>query len=98
MNIDEIIQKYTESDGIARLRALLKESEADISLSGLTGSQESFVAAAAFRTTEYNHLFIMNDKEEAAYFQNNLTSIITHKDVFFFPDSFKTALDCRKIG
>jgi transcription-repair coupling factor (superfamily II helicase) len=89
MNIEEIIKRYTESDGIAKLGELLKESEADISLSGLTGSQESFIAAAAFKTTEYNHLFIMNDKEEAAYFQNNLTSIITNKDVFFFPDSFK---------
>ncbi len=89
MNIDEIIGRYAESDGLQRLRELLKQSEADISLSGMTGSQESFVAAAAFRTTEYNHLFIMTDKEEAAYFQNNLTALLTHKDVFFFPDSFK---------
>ena len=89
MNIEEIIQRYKESDGIAKLASLLKESEADISLSGLIGSQESFIAAATFKATEYNHLFILNDKEEAAYFQNNLTSILTHKDVFFFPDSFK---------
>ncbi len=89
MKIEELIEKYTTSEGLRHLTELLKESEADITLSGLTGSQESFVAAAAFKMTDYNHLFIIGDKEEAAYFQNDLTSILPHKDIFFFPDSFK---------
>ena len=89
MKIEELIEKYTESEGLKKLVELLKESEADINLSGLTGSQEAFVAAAAFKLTDYNHLFIIGEKEEAAYFQNDLGAILTNKDVFFFPDSFK---------
>ena len=89
MNIEQLIQHYAESERVSQLTDLLKQSEADISLSGLTGSQDAFVAGAIFKTTGYNHLFIIGDKEEAAYFQNNLQSILKNKDVFFFPDSFK---------
>jgi transcription-repair coupling factor (superfamily II helicase) len=31
----------------------------------------------------------LNDKESAAYFQNNLASLIENKDILYFPDSFK---------
>ncbi len=36
-----------------------------------------------------NHLFILNDKEEAAYFHNDLEQLSQALDVFYFPDSYK---------
>src|SRR5690606_15533709 len=36
-----------------------------------------------------NHLFILNDKEEAAYFHNDLEQLSQALDIFYFPDSFK---------
>src|SRR5689334_21310621 len=95
MNLEEILNRYTDSEQIKELTKLLSgdnkatEAEGDIHLFNLTGSMDAFVASAVFKSTEYNHFFILTDKEEAAYFQNNLKSILQQKDVFFFPDSFK---------
>lgn len=60
-----------------------------LQLSGLVGSSEAFVAATVFRQTNFNHIFILEDKDAAAYFQNDLTHLLEKKDIFYFPDSFK---------
>ncbi len=76
----------------------LKQLAAGISLSGpalrlyldnLRGSAVSFVAAAVWQLTDANHVFILNDKEEAAYFHNDLESLTGALDICYFPDSFK---------
>ncbi len=59
-------------------------------LQGLYGSAIGFVAAAMWRAAEdVNHVFILRNKEEAAYFHNDLERLTGALDVFFFPDSFK---------
>jgi len=58
-------------------------------LTGLVGSAPSFVAASTIKQGSGNHLFILNTKEEAAYFQNDLNNLLNKKDVLFFPDSYK---------
>jgi transcription-repair coupling factor (superfamily II helicase) len=90
MQTDEILKLYSESDKLKTLvNTLANPDSGDIFLQGLTGSQDAFVAAALFKLSSYNHFFVLSDKEEAAYFQNNLVSLLPQKDVFFFPDSFK---------
>lgn len=58
-------------------------------LTGLTGSSANFVATSIWAASEANHLFILNDKEEAAYFHNDLEHLSQALDIFYFPDSFK---------
>ena len=58
-------------------------------LKGVAGSSLSFVAAAAFKKHENHHLLVFNDKEEAAYFYNDLQNLITSNRVFYFPHSDK---------
>ncbi len=101
MNLEEILKRYTETPAIGELVRLLNEKTEgsdDLHLSGLIGSQDAFVAAAVFKQTEYNHFFILSDKEEAAYFQNNLKNLLASKDVFFFPDSFKRPGDFTELN
>ncbi|MCW5906544.1 MAG: transcription-repair coupling factor [Chitinophagales bacterium] len=77
--MEEILQRYAETPQIKQLISLLKgEINASPSgrLEGLIGSQDAFVAAAVFKQTNFNHLFILSDKEEAAYFHNNLTNLL----------------------
>jgi transcription-repair coupling factor (superfamily II helicase) len=111
MTLEQILKKYTESETVKKLTNLLSANGqnealslgeglggADIHLSGLTGSMDAFVASAVFKNTDYNHFFVMTDKEEAAYFQNNLKSLLPQKDVFFFPDSFKRPQEFTEIN
>ena len=62
-----------------------------ITLSGLFGGSEPFVfAACAAHAKELNHVVILNEPEDAAYFHNTLENITGALDVFYFPSSFKT--------
>jgi transcription-repair coupling factor (superfamily II helicase) len=100
MTIEEILKRYADSQQVKELVNTLSQQngESDIFLSGLIGSQDAFVAASVFKKTDFNHLFVMSDKEEAAYFQNNLKNILGTKDVFFFPDSFKRPQDFSEVN
>lgn len=58
-------------------------------LDGLRGSSVNFVATAVWQLSENNHVFVLNDKEEAAYFHNDLEHLTHALDIHYFPDSFK---------
>ncbi len=100
MNVEEILKAYTGSAQVKQLIEQLNtgDDRNDFFLHGLIGSQDAFVAAAIFKQTDFNHLFVMSDKEEAAYFQNNLKNLLGTKDVFFFPDSFKRPQDFTEVN
>jgi len=100
MKLEEIVKRYTETEQVKQLADQLTNGDdrQDIYLQGLIGSQDSFVAAAVFKQTSFNHFFILSDKEEAAYFQNNLKNLLGSKDVFFFPDSFRRPQDFGELN
>ena len=66
-----------------------KSSSQKISLKGLTGSAISFAIADAFKTGENPFLVLLNDKEEAAYYLNDLEQLISESDVLFYPGSYR---------
>ena len=45
-----------------------------------------------------NHLIILNDAEEAAYFHNTLENLIQPIDLFYFPSSFKNKKNYRLLN
>jgi len=53
------------------------------------GSFDSIVASATYLTRPKSHIYILSNKEEAAYYQNSLKNLLGQKDILFFPDSFK---------
>ena len=59
-----------------------------IHLKGLTGSLASILGAACFKLSEKASIFILNDKEEAAYFHNDLEQFIPENDLLFYPGSY----------
>ncbi|WP_239986984.1 transcription-repair coupling factor [Flavobacterium tibetense] len=58
-------------------------------VSGLVGSSLSFVIEAVFQKTELPILLLFNDKEEAAYYLNDLEQLINDQDVLFYPGSYR---------
>lgn len=62
-------------------------------LQNLYGSSTAFIIEAIFKnesTAGLNHLIVLNDAEEAAYFFNSVESLTEALDLFYFPSSFKT--------
>ncbi|MES1224542.1 MAG: CarD family transcriptional regulator, partial [Bacteroidota bacterium] len=67
----------------------------------LHGSSSQFVVAAAFlhpACEQLNHLIILNDAEQAAYFQNTLENLTQALDIFYFPSSFKNKKNYRLLN
>ncbi|HLT53939.1 MAG TPA: CarD family transcriptional regulator, partial [Flavobacteriaceae bacterium] len=80
-NLQKAIGVYQSFDSAQdRLRTHLK---------GLVGSSFSFVAAEAFTKAEKPFLIICNDKEEAAYYLNDLEQLVDSKHVLFYPGSYR---------
>ncbi len=66
-----------------------------ITLNNLRGSAFSFFTNSIFKELNYNHVFILDDKESAAYFHNDFEMLSQALDVCLFPDSYKK---CGHIG
>ncbi len=70
-------------------------------LSGLHGSASQFVFSSVFNhadTSRLNHLVILRDAEEAAYFHNTIENITGALDIFYFPSSFKTRKNFHQLN
>ncbi|WP_290858108.1 transcription-repair coupling factor [Flavobacterium sp.] len=63
--------------------------EKKIQIKGLIGSSLSFVIQSLFQKTELPFLLLFNDKEEAAYYLNDLENLINDQDVLFYPSSYR---------
>jgi transcription-repair coupling factor (superfamily II helicase) len=94
-----IIQRYIQHNGTKELASLWQsEPPARIELRGLIGAQECFVLAGAYLNAPRFILLVATDKEEAAYFQNTLTSLLTLKEIHFFPDSFRQPANFESLN
>ncbi len=80
---------YSKSSQTRKLEDTIAESQSNISVSGLVGSSLSLVLAEVFKTSELPFLFILNDKEEAAYHLNDLENLLGEKNVLFYPGSYR---------
>ena len=104
MSVQDLLLQYQNTPRLFQLADRLSFSGPDPTLSNgqgekqkiylknLQGSSRQFVVASAFlhpACSQLNHLIILNDAEEAAYFHNTLESLTQALDIFYFPSSFK---------
>ncbi|NBL65001.1 transcription-repair coupling factor [Flavobacterium sp. NST-5] len=84
-----ILNTYSGAAKTQQIVEILKNREAKIHLKGLIGSSISFVISALFEKTDLPYLLIFQDKEEAAYYLNDLEQLIGEEDVLFYPGSYR---------
>ena len=90
MDLQGIIDVYKADPKTQQIIELLEDpSLPKLFLDGLRASQPAFIASAVYLSKPQNHLFVLESKEEAAYFQSDLKNLLGKKDTLFFSDSFK---------
>lgn len=93
MRVQDLLEQYQNTPRLFQLADRLTYAEPQkIYAENLHGSASQFVIAAAFShpsLAQTNHLIILNDGEEAAYFHNTLENLTGALDIFYFPASFK---------
>jgi transcription-repair coupling factor (superfamily II helicase) len=67
----------------------LQKENHQFQISNLVGSSLSFIISESFKVIDKPILLLLNDKEEAAYYLNDLEQLINDKDVFFYPGSYR---------
>ncbi len=93
MNLQHLTDKFKNNPRLFQLADRLSFAQPQrIYLSNLHGSSSEFTLASIFNhsaTDGLNHLVILNDAEDAAYFHNTVESLTSALDLFYFPSSFK---------
>jgi transcription-repair coupling factor (superfamily II helicase) len=102
MNLDVLLKEYANDSRCIAIadRCILPQPQR-LHVHGLSGSAAGFVFAAVFgnpATADKNHLIILRDAEEAAYFHNTLENITGALDLFYFPSSFKNKKNYRLLN
>ncbi len=61
-------------------------------IEGLSGSSRAMILGKVFLNTQFTHLAIVSEKEDAAYLYNDLTTIAGEDSVFFLPSTYKRSV------
>ena len=96
--LTELISAYRQHpSGINLTGLLLKKSSRKLHCPGLAGSSKSLVAAAIIPQIGGVHLILLPEKEDAAYFYNDLVNLLGGEKVLFFPSSFKRSVHYNQL-
>ena len=101
MDLQELLTVYREQD--ERIKDFTGQIEGaqkpiNLHLKGIAGSLLSFVVSGIYKNLHHNHLFVLNDKEEAGYFLNDLETLLDKKDILYIPDSFKKETSFEEVN
>jgi len=75
-----------------KLNSIELKNEQNVYLQGLSGSSRVLTVGQLFNREQKDFICILKDKEEAAYFANDLKTITDKDQVLFFPFSYKRTL------
>lgn len=102
MNLNVLLEQYQNSPRLFQLADRLSFAGTQrIFLKNLLGSSSAFVVSSVFmhpHCRQLNHLVVLNDAEEAAYFHNTLENLTHAPDLFYFPSSFKNRKNFRLLN
>jgi transcription-repair coupling factor (superfamily II helicase) len=98
----ELLQLYQNNPLLFQLADRISFAQPQkIYAKGLLGSSPVFLTAAFFlhpSCHQLNHLIVLNEAEEAAYFHNTLENLTGALDIFYFPSSFKNRKNYRLLN
>ena len=93
MSARDLLLKYKDTPRLFQLVDRLTVAQpCQTYLKNLRGSAPAFIVSAIFqhpRSSDLNHLVVLNDAEEPAYFHNTIENLTEALDIFYFPSSFK---------
>ena len=90
MKIAELLPLYKKHPQFENLLLTLNAQNAV--LEGAVGSLPAVLSACLFEERDGMQVCLLNDREEAAYFYNDLVELLGEKQVLFFPSSYRRSV------
>ncbi|PRZ02326.1 transcription-repair coupling factor [Marinilabilia salmonicolor] len=87
MEISTLPAIFGNHTSLQEIKKWTQSPDGNLTLKGLSGSSAALLAAAA--SDKSKHLFILEDKEEAAYFYHDLVQLSGEERIFFLPSTYK---------
>ncbi|MBN2350631.1 MAG: transcription-repair coupling factor [Bacteroidales bacterium] len=98
MDTKDIVKEYYHRPEIGSLiEEIGGKKGSKFFLSGLSGSSKSLLASAVVKKIGGFHLFLFSEKEEAAYFYNDLTNLLDNDSCIFLPSSYKRSVQYNQV-
>ncbi|MGB5363964.1 MAG: DEAD/DEAH box helicase, partial [Aureibaculum sp.] len=97
MSKQTIVKLYEQSANVNQIVQQLQQQNTKLHLQHLAGSSLSFVISSTFKQLEKPYLLIFNDKEEAAYYLNDLEQLLGEQNVLFYPGSYRRPYQIEEI-
>jgi transcription-repair coupling factor (superfamily II helicase) len=102
-SLSDLLSLYRSDARVARVADGLREKAARVQIAGTVGSSQAFIANAVIEQRGGVHVFVLTDREEAAYFLNDLEALRgkdkdgrhakKEEDLFFYPAPSRSAYD-----
>ena len=102
-SLPDLLSLYRTDARVARVADGLREKAARVQIAGTVGSTQAFIANAVIEQRVGVHVFVLTDREEAAYFLNDLEALRgkdkderhakKEEDLFFYPAPSRSAYD-----
>jgi len=89
-----LFRKHNLTSGLCRL---LNTPGEKVHLQGLVGSSRSILTCLLSEDIQKSFVICLNDKEEAAYFYDDLNTLAPEVPVLFFPSSYKRSVHYEAI-
>ena len=97
VRVIDFLNIYRADGFIKTVAAEIKASEKhNIQLKGLSGSLDAVVLSSIFKIHPQDYVVVLHDKEEAAYFQNDLQNLLS-REILLFPMSYKRPYEFDEI-
>ncbi len=98
MKIQDILKIYREHPDLAAFAQQIREDHQGVfQIKGLAGSQAAFVLTSIYQNVHRSGLVVLNDKEEALYFYNELQALMPQKEILYYPASYKRPYQIEEI-
>ncbi|HEY8934311.1 MAG TPA: transcription-repair coupling factor [Cyclobacteriaceae bacterium] len=97
MRAADFLTIYSADGLIKTVAAGIKTpTKKNIRLRGLSGSLDAVLLASIFKIQPQDYLVVLQDREEAFYFQNDLQNLLGH-EIFLFPMSYKRPYEYEEV-
>ncbi len=100
MLVKDFLTLYREDGFIKTITEQIKSPNEypNMQIKGIVGSLDAVVASAVhLLNPQQTHLFVLSDREEAAYFINDLQNLVGEEFVLGFPMSYKRAYQYEEV-
>jgi transcription-repair coupling factor (superfamily II helicase) len=98
MLVKDFLRLYRDDAFVKVIESQIADTQQqNAHIKGLVGSLDSVLVSSLFLNKPQTCLLVLSDKEEAAYFLNDLQNLLGDESVVFFPMSYKKLYQYQDI-